>query len=369
MHQHCLPLETGNRQNLLVQQFKVAANDLAGMVIQKGILFQYSQGVAGEAESGQQKLVFKVLNGCEHCVPPESIGHSICGILRGLRNGFGTGYGNHMSRIAVWWDILKETGRGVWGDLGYAKASRHPVIPVLLFSIFVAILWGNVGADVTTAEIKVRAAATFAPVLLLVVWYPFRLLRTIADREIALGHRVSALKVRLTPRFQLRAANAGGPVEYQRATISGIPAYFLCLEITNTSDRATELCSAYIVDLVGDNGSKLRDPVELIWQGGDGHDKPWGIIHVGSTRTVQTFRVTEGEVSFNLGQMPTHYARFFEGANRLTGTVIVEDRLSGAQRVQIVLVTSPPYLEIIGIDEVPPSPIPDIEGEAKRDAE
>jgi hypothetical protein len=211
------------------------------------------------------------------------------------------------------------------------------MIPVLLFVIYVVLVWTGISAEEATLQIQERVFWIAAPLMVFPPWWICLLFITIPAREQRSEERIAHLRKRLTPRFQIEALNGGAPVQVQVGTgvtttggaritnLSGNDE-IICLGVKNLSDRPSDICEAQLVELVGDNGSQLSDPIMFKWRGIGDPDSDWTVIPSKSMRTAKAFTVISDRIYFAVDKLPVDYVNFFDGGKRFAGKIAFSDR-------------------------------------------
>lgn len=229
----------------------------------------------------------------------------------------------------IWWDIAKETTRHTNKDLGLSWAWTHPMIPVLLFAIYAVLVWSNISPDAAILEIQQRLLWLIAPLLVYPPWWIARLFRTIPEREQRSTGRIELLHRYLVPRLTFEFLNGGKPVEFEYgetvrtyggdldSNISGHER-IICGVVRNVSATDDYGVKAQLVEMVGNNGKSLREPINFRWVPVDGHVNHADVAP-GAACTVKMFRRAKRGFYFERDDLPLEYRHFFDDGTVFTG--------------------------------------------------
>lgn len=262
-----------------------------------------------------------------------------------------------------WLNILRENTRESCEDLGLTWAWRHPMIPILLFFIYIAIVWFLIGETEATTEIEIKLAAIAAPLAVLPVWWMFRLFRTIPQREARSERRIALLHTYLRPRLTVELLNEGRAISFPYGTktktgdgdvVTNIRGHdrLICAVVRNTSGKQAQFVEARFSEVVGDNGNRMRDPVPIFW-GPKGYQGGSAVVPANGERTLLLFRVGHDGIYFSDPDAPLEYQTFFAGGATFTGRFVLEEIYHCSLEVHFVLdLGAEPALRIVRTDVV-----------------
>lgn len=275
--------------------------------------------------------------------------------------------------MGIWWEIIKENTRSAAEDIGLQPERRNPLVIALGLCIYIVLVL--IAETVSNAELDLveRAAAYTAPILIFLAWWPFRLLKTIPQRERRYLGRIDRFRSALTPQLVFEARNGGRPLPFPEGTstklVSGDQVTntrgqlkFICGVVGNPARTDVGVASAYLVELRGNNGSQMVDPISFSWHGSkyDGADS----IPAGSQRTIKLFKVTENAIYMAADTVPFEYIHFFKDGTTFTGKLVINGYKVGDLVVHFVLHTDgDPRLEVVHTNTVQPNGAADVEDE------
>jgi hypothetical protein len=128
---------------------------------------------------------------------------------------------------------------------------------------------------------------------------------------------------------------------------SNPPVEFLCIAVTNKSDRQGS-GGAEIIELVSDNGRSIPGGIELLWPHPGYGDQGNTAIPALGTRIVKVFRNDDGQVNFNMGVVPYEFRSIFDGATKLIGKIAFDDYSYASEVISFILhLDAPPRLELV----------------------
>lgn len=231
----------------------------------------------------------------------------------------------------------------------------------ILFAIYVLLVLNFIGPEQAVGEIELRGMAIAAPLLPYPLVFLFRLVTSIADRDIAANAEVDRMAWRLTPQLEINVLNDGAPLEFRDGKK---PRHYVCFSVRNPAACRTDIVSANLLTLTGDNDSVLRDSIEFQWQPDGPHMDKWVSIPAGEVRTAMLFEAVEGGgIAFGVPVNALDYQTFFEGGTRFEGTMSIGDRYYGTQVVHFTLTADPLRIEVHRIDPPDPATIKDVRNE------
>ncbi|GFZ89555.1 MULTISPECIES: hypothetical protein [Sphingobium] len=279
-----------------------------------------------------------------------------------------------MTRIGIWQNILAENWHATNAALGLAKFKQ--VVPaILLFLIYVVLIWTQISPEEAVMEMNLRSLAIWAVIALYPLYFMLRLFITLPEREVRLQTRIARFRERLTPKLRVEAAHDGKPSRFNVGNTvmmasgdfqSNVRGYddLICLNVFNDSERSTDICDAYIIEMQGDNGNFVTDPIRLWWRGIGEKDGDWATIPSHTVRTLKMFKNTQRDFYFASENLPIEYVHFFANGKIFTGSIALQDRYYSSLILRFELdLSAEPYLKILGIKEAMPLSPKDIEAE------
>lgn len=237
-----------------------------------------------------------------------------------------------MARLEIWASILGEALHKTAADLRL-QTGAELMTPILLFCIYAVLVWFVAGQQHAFDEVRDRLLLIGAPLAILPAWWVVRVFMTIPEREQRSTGRIELLHRYLVPRLTFEFLNGGKPVEFEyghttrnfggdlQSNIDGHER-IICGVVRNVSATDDYGVKAHLVEMVGNNGKSLREPINFRWVPVDGHVNHADVAP-GAACTVKMFRQAKRGFYFERDDLPLEYRHFFDDGTVFTGKLAI----------------------------------------------